>query len=218
MSAVRKTVAVALVSLATLVGTQRTARAQTPGPSPAGSTAIATFAGGCFWCMEPPFESLDGVLSTQVGYSGGHRKDPTYEEVSAGTTGHAESVRIVYDPRKITYAQLLDVFWRNIDPLTPNAQFCDHGDQYRTAIFYHDETQRQQAEASRRVLEQTKRFQQPIVTEIVLATQFYPAEEHHQKYHQKNRTLYEYYRWRCGRDRRLAEVWGTAPSGREEQR
>jgi peptide-methionine (S)-S-oxide reductase len=211
------TKAVALMSLCALVGTPGTLRAQPPGPSPAGKTAVATFAGGCFWCMEPPFESLPGVISTQVGYTGGHTKNPTYEEVSAGTTGHAESVQIVYDPTKITYAQLLDVFWHNIDPLTPNAQFCDHGNQYRTAIFYHDEAQRQQAEASKHVLEQTGRFDRPIVTEIVAATQFYPAEEDHQKYHQKNPVLYNYYRWRCGRDRRLAEVWGVAPGGNKEE-
>jgi methionine-S-sulfoxide reductase len=168
--------------------------------------------------MESPFEKLEGVVDVQSGYTGGTKPNPTYDEVSSGATGHAEAVQVRYDPARITYERLLDVFWRQIDPTDAGGQFADRGTQYRTAIFYHDETQRQQAEASRRVLEQTKRFQQPIVTEIVLATQFYPAEEHHQKYHQKNRTLYEYYRWRCGRDRRLAEVWGTAPSGREEQR
>ncbi len=217
MRAGTQAVAVTLLGLSVFVGAPRTLRAQIPKPSPASRTAVATFAGGCFWCMEPPFESLTGVLSTQVGYTGGHTKDPTYEEVSAGTTGHAESVQIAYDPAKITYAQLLDVFWHNIDPLTRNAQFCDHGDQYRTAIFYHDETQRQQAEASRRVLEQTGKFQQPIVTEIVPATQFYPAEDDHQKYHQKNPTLYNYYRWRCGRDRRLMEVWGVTPFSKKEE-
>ena len=170
--------------------------------------AVATFAGGCFWCMQPPFENLNGVLSTTVGYTGGHTKNPTYQEVSAGGTGHAESVQIEYDPAKISYQQLLDVFWHNVDPLTPNAQFCDHGDQYRTAIFYHDETQRRLAEESKQQLERTMRFGRPIVTQIVSATEFYPAEEYHQKYHEKNPVRYKYYRWNCGRDRRLKELWG----------
>jgi peptide methionine sulfoxide reductase msrA/msrB len=181
-----------------------------PEPRP---TAIATFAGGCFWCMQPPFETLDGVLSTTVGYTGGHTKNPTYQQVSAGETGHLESVQIVYDPGKITYAQLLGVFWHNVDPITPNGQFCDHGEQYRTAIFYHDETQRRAAEESKRQLDASKRFERPIVTEIVAATEFYPAEEYHQKYHDKNPVRYKYYRWNCGRDQRLRELWGTAPGG-----
>ncbi|HUI25018.1 MAG TPA: peptide-methionine (S)-S-oxide reductase MsrA [Candidatus Kryptonia bacterium] len=176
-------------------------------------TATATFAGGCFWCMQPPFETLDGVLSTTVGYTGGQTKNPTYEEVSAGGTGHAESVQIVFDPQRISYDKLLDVFWHNVDPLTPDAQFCDHGHQYRSAIFYHDETQRRLAEESKRRLEESKRFAQPIVTEIVAATEFYPAEEYHQKYHEKNPVHYKYYRWSCGRDHRLKELWGAPPNG-----
>jgi peptide methionine sulfoxide reductase msrA/msrB len=183
---------------------------ETPAPQ---KTAIATFAGGCFWCMQPPFETLDGVLSTTVGYTGGRTKNPTYEQVSEGETGHLESVQIVYDPSKITYAQLLDVFWHNVDPITPNGQFCDHGEQYRTAIFYHDATQRQAAEESKRQFDASKRFGRPIVTEIVAATEFYPAEEYHQKYHDKNPVRYKYYRWNCGRDQRLKELWGTAPGG-----
>jgi peptide methionine sulfoxide reductase msrA/msrB len=170
--------------------------------------AKATFAGGCFWCMQPPFEKLPGVLSTTVGYTGGHTKDPSYEEVSAGSTGHAESVQIVYDPRKITYEQLLEVFWHNIDPLTRDAQFCDHGHQYRSAIFVHDDAQRRLAEESKRRLEESKRFDRPIVTEIVAATDFYPAEEYHQRYHEKNPVRYKVYRWNCGRDQRLKAVWG----------
>jgi len=181
------------------------------------ATAIATFAGGCFWCMQPPFEKLDGVLSTTVGYTGGHTKNPTYHEVSAGGTGHAESIQIVYDPAKISYTKLLDVFWHNVDPLTADGQFCDHGDQYRTAIFYHDETQRRLAEESKRQLEESKRFDSPIVTEIVPATEFYPAEEYHQKYHEKNPVRYEYYRWNCGRDHRLKQLWGDAAGGIEEK-
>src|SRR3990170_5981440 len=140
----------------------------------------ATFAGGCFWCMEPPFDELPGVISTTSGYTGGRTKNPTYEQVSSGGTGHAEAVEIVYDPSKITYAKLLDVFWKNIDPITPNRQFCDIGTQYRAAIYYHNEDQKRLAEESKKVLESSTRFQQPIVTEIVAASPFYPAEEYHQ--------------------------------------
>src|SRR5205823_6295314 len=179
--------------------------------------ATATFAGGCFWCMQPPFEKLEGVLSTTVGYTGGHTRNPTYEEVSAGGTGHAESVQVVYDPKKIGYEKLLDVFWHNVDPLTPEAQFCDHGEQYRTAIFYHDDTQRRLAEEAKRKLNDAKRFAQPIVTQIVAATEFYPAEEYHQMYHEKNPVRYKYYRWNCGRDQRLKELWGSAPTEEEMQ-
>jgi peptide-methionine (S)-S-oxide reductase len=186
-------------------------------PATAADTATATFAGGCFWCMQPPFEKLDGVVSTTVGYTGGQTKDPTYPEVSAGGTGHAESVQIVYDPRKISYEKLLDVFWHNVDPLTADAQFCDFGHQYRTAIFYHDETQRQAAEASKKRLDESKRFPSPIVTEITAATKFYPAEEYHQKYHEKNPVRYKYYRWNCGRDQRLKELWGAAPEEETKQ-
>jgi peptide-methionine (S)-S-oxide reductase len=174
--------------------------------------AKATLAGGCFWCMEPPFEKLDGVISITVGYTGGQTKNPSYEQVSAGGTGHAESVQIVYDPAKVSYTQLLDIFWHNIDPLTPNGQFCDHGRQYRTAIFFHDETQRRLAEDSKRQLAESGRFSQPIVTEIVPATEFYPAEEYHQHYREKNPVRYQFYRWNCARDQRLAELWGVAPA------
>lgn len=172
--------------------------------------AVATFAGGCFWCMEPPYDELDGVISTTSGYTGGHKENPTYEEVSTGRTGHAEAVQVVYDPKRITYERLLEVFWRNIDPLTPNAQFCDHGSQYRSGIFYRDETQRRLAEESKRKLEASGRFNKPIVTEIVAAGTFYPAEEYHQDYYKKNPIRYKFYRAGCGRDRRLAELWGDA--------
>jgi peptide-methionine (S)-S-oxide reductase len=168
----------------------------------------ATFAGGCFWCMEPPFEKLKGVVSVTAGYTGGHEKNPTYGEVSAGGTGHAESVQIVFDPSVISYAELLEVYWHNVDPLTPNAQFCDHGNQYRTAIFYHDETQKRLAEASKEAL--AKRFDEPIVTEIVPASEFYPAEEYHQDYYKKNPIRYKFYRYNCGRDKRLEELWGSS--------
>ena len=170
----------------------------------------ATFAGGCFWCMEPPFDKLDGVVSTTSGYTGGQVKNPSYEEVSSGVTGHAESVQVVFDPRKISYSQLLDVFWHNIDPLTLDAQFCDHGSQYRTAIFYHNEEQKQLAEASKKALEESGRFSQPIVTEIVPAGEFYKAEDYHQDYYQKNPLRYKYYRYSCGRDQVLEQLWGKS--------
>lgn len=172
--------------------------------------AKATFAGGCFWCMEPPFDRLDGVVSTTSGYTGGKKDRPTYQEVSAGGTGHAEAVEVVYDPTKVSYEKLLDTFWRNVDPLTANAQFCDHGDQYRTAIFYHDDQQKTLAEASKAALERSGRFKQPIVTEIVAAASFWPAEDYHQDYYLKNPVRYKFYRYNCGRDRRLEELWGPA--------
>jgi peptide-methionine (S)-S-oxide reductase len=174
--------------------------------------ALATFAGGCFWCMEPPYDKLDGVLATTSGYTGGDKVDPTYEEVSAGGTGHAEAVQITYDPARISYEQLLDVFWRNVDPLDAGGQFCDRGDQYRTAIFVHGDEQRRLADASKQALVDSGRFEQPIVTEIVEAGPFYPAEDYHQDYYQKNPLRYKFYRWNCGRDQRLAEVWGEAPT------
>lgn len=171
--------------------------------------AKATFAGGCFWCMEHPFDSLVGVASVRSGYTGGTKKNPTYEDVSAGGTGHAEAVQIVYDPAKIGYGKLLDVFWHNIDPTTPDRQFCDVGTQYRSAIFYHDEEQQRLAEESKRELEKSKPFQGSIATEITRATEFYPAEEYHQQYYKKNPIRYKFYRYNCGRDQRLKELWGA---------
>ena len=168
----------------------------------------ATFAGGCFWCMEGPFDRLEGVVSTVSGYTGGQKKNPTYEEVSAGGTGHAESVRVVYDPAKISYERLLDVFWHNIDPLARDRQFCDVGSQYRSAIFHHDEGQRLAAEASKAALEASGRLKGPIVTQIVPAGDFWPAEEYHQDYYRKNPLRYRFYRGGCGRDDRLKELWG----------
>lgn len=173
---------------------------------PAQHLARATFAGGCFWCMEAPFDEVAGVVSTTSGYAGGNKINPTYEEVSAGGTGHAEAVQVAYDSTRISYAQLLAVFWRNIDPLTPNRQFCDSGTQYRSAIFYHNEEQRRLAEASKQRL--AGRFSQPIVTEIVPLQTFYPAEEYHQDFYKKNPLRYKAYRSGCGRDRRLQELWG----------
>ncbi len=173
-----------------------------------GRVETATFAGGCFWCMEHPFDQLDGVISVMPGYTGGSKKNPTYEEVSSGTTGHAESVQITYDPSKITYAKLLDVFWHNIDPTVKDQQFCDVGSQYRSAIFYHTMEQKQLAEASKNALEKSGRFKH-IYTEIVPASDFYPAEEYHQHYYKKNPVRYNFYRWNCGRDQRLHELWGA---------
>lgn len=168
----------------------------------------ATFAGGCFWCVEEAFDEVEGVISTTSGYTGGHKKDPTYRQVSAGGTGHAEAVQVVYDPKKVGYGDLLKVFWRNIDPTTPNKQFCDTGSQYRSAIFYHDEMQKRLAEESRRALEKSKPFKEPIVTEITMASEFYVAEEYHQDYHNKNPVRYKFYTFGCGRAARLKELWG----------
>ena len=176
--------------------------------TPEDGEAVATFAGGCFWCMEPPYDKLDGVLATTSGYIGGSKADPTYEEVSAGGTGHAEAVQVTYDPAKVSYEELLEVFWRNVDPLDAGGQFCDRGDQYRTGIFVHDAEQQRLAEASKRQLEDSGRFEQPIVTEIVAAGPFYPAEDYHQDYYEKNPLRYNFYRWNCGRDARLEQLWG----------
>ncbi|MEK7222001.1 MAG: peptide-methionine (S)-S-oxide reductase MsrA [Nitrospirota bacterium] len=170
----------------------------------------ATFAGGCFWCVEEALDKVDGVVSTTSGYTGGRVKKPTYEDVSAGGTGHAEAVEILYDPAKVTYARILDVFWRNIDPTQPNAQFCDHGNQYRSAIFYHNETQKRLAEDSKNALEKSKLFAGTIATEIVPASEFYPAEEYHQNFYEKNPVRYKVYKYGCGRAQRLQELWGKA--------
>ena len=172
--------------------------------------ARATFAGGCFWCMEPPFDALDGVIATTSGYIGGHKPDPGYKEVSRGGTGHAEAVQIVFDPEKIGYADLLDVYWRNIDPTDSHGQFCDKGNQYRSEIFYHDERQKQLAESSKQALTELQPFGGDIVTGISRATVFYPAEEYHQDYYEKNPVRYKFYRYGCGRDKRLEELWGAA--------
>ena len=174
----------------------------------ADALAQATFAGGCFWCMEPPFDKLEGVVSTTSGYTGGRKSDPSYKEVVAGGTGHAEAVQVLYDPTKITYAELLDVFWRNIDPTTPNRQFCDRGHQYRTAIFYLDPEQKRLAAESKQRIETSKKLEGPIVTEITEASEFWPAEDYHQDYYKKNPLRYKLYRHRCGRDQRLKELWG----------
>jgi len=178
--------------------------------APAPKTAVATFAGGCFWCMEPPYDKVPGVISTTSGYMGGKKRYPTYEEVSAGFTGHTEVVQVAYDPSKVTYEQLLDVFWRNIDPTVKDKQFCDEGSQYRTAIFVHDDAQLKAAEASKAALDRTKPFKDPIVTPIQLAGEFWAAEDYHQDYYLKNPVRYSYYRTGCGRDARLKQLWGAA--------
>jgi peptide-methionine (S)-S-oxide reductase len=173
-------------------------------------TQVAIFAGGCFWCMEPPFDALDGVLSTTSGYTGGRVANPSYEQVSEGGTGHREAVRIEYDPAKLSYPELLEIFWRNVDPLDAGGQFCDRGSQYASAIFALDAEQRRQAEASKRALEQPGRLGKRVATEILEAGAFYPAEEYHQDYAQKNPLRYRYYRYGCGRDARLKALWGAA--------
>ncbi|MDD2539436.1 MAG: peptide-methionine (S)-S-oxide reductase MsrA [Desulfuromonadaceae bacterium] len=179
-------------------------------PLHAANLEKATFAGGCFWCMEAPFDKLPGVISVTAGYTGGHTKNPTYKEVSAGGTGHAEAVQIVFDPARISYSALLSVFWHNIDPTVMDRQFCDVGHQYRSAVFYQGEEQHKEALRSKSELEKIKPFREPIVTEITPATTFYPAEEYHQHYYKKNPIRYHFYRSSCGRDRRLQELWGSA--------
>ena len=170
--------------------------------------AKATFAGGCFWCMEPPFDKLEGVVSTTSGYIDGHVDNPTYRQVSSGGTGHTEAVEIVFDPGKVSYEELLYVFWRNIDPLAVDRQFCDGGNQYRTGIYTHDDEQLRLARESKEEIVRSGRFDQPIATEIEPATRFYPAEDYHQDYYRKNPVRYKMYRTGCGRDQRLRELWG----------
>jgi peptide-methionine (S)-S-oxide reductase len=173
------------------------------------ATSLATFAGGCFWCMEPPFDKVEGVLETTSGYTGGHKKNPTYEEVCSGKTGHCEAVQIEYDPAQVTYEKLLEVFWRNIDPTTPDRQFCDVGTQYRPEIFYHDDEQRRLAEASLSRLKESGRFER-VGVQISAAEKFYPAEDYHQDFYKKEPDHYYRYRNGCGRDDRLTQLWGEA--------
>ena len=180
-------------------------------PAQAQNRAVAIFAGGCFWCMEPPFDKLDGVLATTSGYIGGTKADPTYEQVTSGRTGHYEALQVEYDPARVSYDRLLEVFWRNIDPLDASGQFCDKGPQYRSGIFVLDDSQRAAAQASKDALEKSGKLPGRIVTEILPAAKFYPAEAYHQDYYRKNSASYTYYRWSCGRDRRLERLWGPAP-------
>ena len=175
-------------------------------------TAKAIFAGGCFWCMEPPFEKLDGVHAVVSGYIDGHKENPTYQEVSSGTTGHTEAVEITYDPNKISFAELLEVFWMNIDPTDAGGQFVDRGSQYRTGIYYLNDEQQQLAEASKARLGKSGRFDSPIVTEIVAATRFYPAEDYHQDYYKESPVRYKFYRYNSGRDQFINRVWSEDES------
>ncbi len=193
----RAALAILLVSTAALSGAE----------SAQSKVAKATFAGGCFWCMEPPFDELDGVLSTKSGYIGGAIPNPSYEQVSSGGTGHVEAVEVTYDPAKVTYEKLLEVFWQNVNPTDANGQFCDRGEQYQTAIFFHDDEQRRLAEESKRAIADSGRLKEPLVTPIRAATRFYAAEDYHQDYYKKNPIRYKFYRSRCGRDRALEELW-----------
>jgi peptide-methionine (S)-S-oxide reductase len=185
------------------------AGAQAPKAAPPG-LALATFAGGCFWCMEAPYDKVPGVVSTTSGYMGGTMKNPTYHDVSSGSTGHAEVVQVVYDPKKVSYDKLLEVYWHNVDPTVQDRQFCDVGTQYRTTIFVHTAEQKAAAEKSKELLAMTKPFKDPIVTPIVDAGDFWPAEDYHQDYYIKNPLRYQYYRTGCGRDARLKALWGAA--------
>lgn len=189
------------------------ALAQADAPKAPPGKAVAIFAGGCFWCMEPPFDNTPGVEATISGYTGGRTVNPSYHDVSSGSTGHAESVEVIYDPKVVTYEKLLDVYWHNVDPTVKDRQFCDSGTQYRTAIFYTDEAQRKAAEDSKVALDKSKPFKEPIVTQIVMAGPFYPAEDYHQDYYKKNPVRYQIYRSGCGRDARLKELWGDKSGG-----
>jgi len=203
----RRSIFAALIGLCLALGTVSTT-GQPSGTS--GQTATATFAGGCFWCMEPPFDALDGVISTTSGYTGGRTKSPTYEQVSSGQTGHAEVLQIVYDPSKVTYDKLLEVFWRNVDAVDGDGQFCDRGPQYRPAIFYYSEDQKRIANTSKeRIAAQLGRA---IPVQIVAAGEFYKAEEYHQDYYKKNPVRYKFYKWNCGREQRLEKLWGKVPT------
>jgi peptide-methionine (S)-S-oxide reductase len=198
-----------VAALAVAALTPSGAAAPTPEPRP--GLARATFAGGCFWCMEGPFDRVPGVVSTTSGYTGGSVKDPTYEQVSSGGTGHTEAVEVVYDPAKVTYAQLLEIFWRNVDPTDGGGQFCDRGSQYRTGIFVHGDEQQRLAEQSKKDLEASGKLKKKrVVTQIAPAGDFYAAEGYHQDYYTKNPVRYKFYRYNCGRDERLKELWGEA--------
>lgn len=193
----------------------RPARAGDAAPQARAGTASAVFAGGCFWCMEKPFDELPGVTSTTSGYAGGKLRNPTYEQVSTGNTGHIEVVRVEYDPDEISYEALVDVFWRNIDPVDARGQFCDKGHQYTSAIFYGSEDEKEIAEKSMRVLEESGRLPTRIATRIVPAAEFWDAEDYHQDYYKKNPIRYRYYRYGCGRDARLEQLWGNEAGGKK---
>ncbi|MCZ4321621.1 peptide-methionine (S)-S-oxide reductase MsrA [Pseudomonas anguilliseptica] len=201
-----------ILALGGLLAACEPTAAQAPQPQVGASTVenpgVAIFAGGCFWCTESDFDKVPGVIETTSGYIGGHVDNPTYEQVSAGTSGHIEAVQVRFDPGKTSYAKLLEAFWPTIDPITANAQFCDRGPQYRSAIFYSSAEEQQLAEASKAALEKSGRLPAPVVTEILAASTFYPAEDYHQDYYQRNPLRYNYYRNGCGRDQRLEKLWG----------
>jgi peptide-methionine (S)-S-oxide reductase len=202
----RQAVLSVLIMVVLLIGTwnlQSTSKAASEA-----TLGKAYFAGGCFWCMEEAFEKIEGVLSATSGYMGGTVANPSYEDVSSGRTGHAESVEVIYDPVKVSYQKLLDAFWRNVDPITANAQFCDHGSQYRSAIFFQTDEEKRASDTSKQAIEQSKRFTEPIVTQIVMASRFYSAEEYHQDFYKKNPVRYKFYKYSCGRAQRLEELWG----------
>jgi peptide-methionine (S)-S-oxide reductase len=211
------TVMTRILAILALVAGTIIAWAQSPAPQapaaqvaqPSEQRAVATFAGGCFWCVEADFDKVDGVVSTTSGYTGGKEPDPTYAQVSSGRTSHTEAVEIVYDPAKVTYATLLDVFWRNHDPLAKNRQFCDSGPQYRAGIFFHNDEQRKLAEETKKQA-QAKFAPRVVHTEVTAASQFYKAEDYHQDYHAKNPVRYKFYRYNCGRDQRLEDLWGKS--------
>lgn len=197
-----------LVFLAAIVSVCAKEKPAQADPIPAGFQ-VAIFAGGCFWCMQPPFDKAPGVVSTTVGYCGGSERNPSYEMVSMGLTGHAESIRVVYDPRKITYDKLIDIFWRNIDPTQTDGQFADRGKQYKTHIFYTNAEQKQAALAAVKKLASSGKFSKPIATDVVQATDFWPAEEYHQKYYLKAPDHYHSYKRGSGRLQFIQSVWGT---------
>ncbi|MDZ4334828.1 MAG: peptide-methionine (S)-S-oxide reductase MsrA [Pseudomonas sp.] len=208
----RRLLASSILVLGGLLAACEPTAAQAPQPQASTSTVenpgVAIFAGGCFWCTESDFDKVPGVIETTSGYIGGYVDNPTYEQVSAGSSGHIEAVRVRFDPSKTSYAKLLEAFWPTIDPVTANAQFCDRGPQYRSAIFYSNAEEQQLAEASKAALEKSARLPAPVVTEILAASIFYPAEDYHQDYYQRNPLRYNYYRNGCGRDQRLEKLWG----------
>ncbi|MPZ56280.1 MAG: peptide-methionine (S)-S-oxide reductase MsrA [Rhizobiales bacterium] len=201
--------AIALVVALPYAATQLRAQTEAAKP-PAAGLAVATFAGGCFWCMEPPYDKTDGVVSTTSGYIGGRTPNPSYEQIGSGGTGHTEGVQVVYDPKKVSYGKLLDVYWRNVDPFDGRGQFCDKGSQYRPEIFAHNEEQKKLAAASKAAVEQ--RLKRPVAVKVTSASTFYVAEDYHQDYYRKNPVRYKFYRYNCGRDARLEVVWGPAPT------
>lgn len=208
----RRLLASSMLALGGLLAACEPTAAQAPQPDVSAQAlenpGVAILAGGCFWCTEADFDKVPGVIDTTSGYIGGHVDNPTYEQVSAGSSGHIEAVRVRFDPSKTSYAQLLEAFWPTIDPVTANAQFCDRGPQYRSAIFYSTAEEQQLAEASKAALEKSARLPAPVVTEILAASTFYPAEDYHQDYYQRNPLRYNYYRNGCGRDQRLEQLWG----------